>query len=108
MKDKDGDIDLKIPLPSVNDKKLGLYLCQLALAQVFLQSEIRKEGAVRQYYLEGVLRAEMTVDLQKNVPDGPFRLWYKDGKHIWVTGSYCNGKMIADWMIYRPDGSVIK
>ena len=106
MKQHDDEFEAIRP-PGMSDGDWGFLLCQLGLMQVFLESEIRKTGPIWHYYLNGILRAQVTIDLQKNQPDGPFRLWYKDGDRLWLEGSYSNGSPAEDWRVFHPDGRLL-
>jgi hypothetical protein len=83
----------------------GLLLCQIGLIQIFTESVIQKDGSTWRYYLEDVLRAVAGVDEARQVLHGPFQVWYRDGRSVWITGTYRDGRPQDDWIVYMPDGA---
>ena len=58
----------------------------LELMQVFLGSDVSREGTLLRYSQAGTLRAEMSVNPRTGEPEGPFRVWHRNGKCLWMTG----------------------
>lgn len=85
---------------------VGLAMCALGLAEIFLNSQTERRRYSIRYFQEGRLRA--VADTYQNVPHGDFLVFYPDGK-LWMRGVYRNGKMIDEAMrIFMPDGNLAK
>jgi len=80
----------------------GMLLCAVALSEIFLCSKTVHNGNQIEYFQQGQLRAIASVN--NNVPDGPFEVFYPDGK-TWMKGAYENGSIKPSAMkIFMPDG----
>lgn len=93
---------------NISESDWGMMICQMSIAQVFLQSDIEKDGSIWRYRLHGVVRAEVTIDLKHSLPHGSFRLYHRDGSTLWAEGSYRYGVRLRDWKVYTPDGNLLE
>ncbi len=93
--------------PGLGDNQWGMLLCTLGLMQIFTASDTIRDGTTLRYFLDGKLRAVAQTDPNNpNLPHGPFTVYYKDGKSLWITGEYFQGKPRHEtWAIYLPDGA---
>lgn len=102
--------DPKKDLDRINDiisgDNIGLAMCAVGLAEVFLNSQTERRRNSIRYFQEGRLRA--IADTYQGTPHGDFLVFYPDGK-IWMRGVYRNGDMIGEAMrIFMPDGTLAK
>lgn len=102
--------DPKKELDRINDiisgDNIGLVMCAVGLAEVFLNSQTERRRNSIRYFQEGRLRA--IADTYKGTPHGDFLVFYPDGK-LWMRGVYRNGGMISEAMrVFMPDGTLAK
>ncbi|MBX2986830.1 MAG: hypothetical protein KF802_02935 [Bdellovibrionaceae bacterium] len=103
------DWKLKKKLNDINDTiskegNVGLALCAVGLAEIFLNSKTERRKHSLRYLQEGRLRA--IADIQDGVPHGDLLAFYPGGK-IWIKGYYRKGKMVHEaFTLFMPDGSI--
>ncbi|MBK8201820.1 MAG: hypothetical protein IPK68_05720 [Bdellovibrionales bacterium] len=90
----------------ISGDNVGLAMCAIGLAEVFLNSQTERRRNSIRYFQEGRLRA--IVDTYKGIPHGDFLVFYPDRK-LWMRGVYRNGDMIGEAMrIFMPNGTLAK
>lgn len=102
--------DPKRDLDHLNDiisgDSIGIAMCAVGLAEVFLNSKTERRRSSIRYFQEDRLRA--VADTYNGIPHGDFLVFYPDGK-LWMRGVYRNGDLISEAMrIFMPDGTLAK
>ncbi len=86
------------------EENIGLAMCAMGLAEIFLNSKTEKRKHSIRYLQDGRIRA--VADIQDGMPHGDLLAFYPDGK-IWIKGYYRKGKMVHEaFTLFMPDGSV--
>ncbi len=73
---------------------------------MYLQRSVPGKDRVRAtYYEDGILKAQYELDMNKKTLDGPFMIWYKDGKKKYEI-LYANNVVLTGSKIWYENGRI--
>lgn len=81
-------------------------IIEFALAEILMNSEIKKENGLWYYQKDGKTRAIFSF-LDSLTPHGPFTIFYPGGEK-WIEGSYLYGVRCDDWKSYSVSGELLE